>query len=932
MMDRVGTRGVRSAGARLIGAALGVGLLALLGCLGTPQAAQAPSDAIAPAGAAFGGNIILCNPSATSIAVSVRSAEESGAVSIEYGTTLGRDDLPRVEGTLVAGTPLSLELADLEPDTAYQARLTFTRPGHGAETESFAFHTARTAGSAYTFCVQADSHPERIANQFDPMLYARTLAAMASSCPDFLLTLGDDFSVDQLKIVDQTAVRDLYVTQREWLSAVGAPVFLVNGNHEQAALANYDGTPNNVAVWAQISRNECFPQPGPGAFYSGDHQIFPYIGLLRDYYAFTWGDALFVVIDPYWHSTDPVDNVFGGERSAKGPRDPWGPTLGDAQFEWLRSTLEASAATFKFVFAHHVNGTGRGGVEQASFGEWGDSAGLAAHRPGWSETVHDLFVRTGVTIFFQGHDHLFARQELDRVVYQTLPEPANPFYTVENSQAYQSGVLLPNSGHLRVTVSPSEVVVSYVRSYVDRPDEVAYVYRVGRSPHNAPAADVGTILGRPTADSITVSLLSDQDCEARIAYTREGGTELRTEPLLLEAHVPREVVLAGLEPNSAYVYGVVSEGARRAEHRFQTQRAPDATFAFTIDADPHQYDARCSPELYAIALGNAAADRPDFHINLGDTFMTERASAKTYEGVAASFSGMRSALSLVASDAPLFLANGNHEAEVGWSLVLGGASSLPIWAAELRQTYYPGPKAGTFYRGGSAVDPWLGAPRDGYYAWTWGAALFVVLDPYWYTTQKPAPGGGDGNWAWTLGREQYDWLRATLAESDAALKFVFLHHLVGGGSEGRGGVELASFYEWGGRNADGSYGFDDRRPGWGTPIHDLLVGAGVSAVFHGHDHVFVKQDLDGIVYQEVPQPDIAGQANASMAAEYSYEQGTILASSGHLRVTVGRDVATVDYVRAVLPEDETRGIANRDVVFSYTIAPRAGTTGGTLGK
>ena len=32
--------------------------------------------------------------------------------------------------------------------------------------------------------------------------------------------------------------------------------------------------------------------------------------------------------------------------------------------------------------------------------------------------VHQLMVKNGVTIFFQGHDHLFARQERDGMVYQ----------------------------------------------------------------------------------------------------------------------------------------------------------------------------------------------------------------------------------------------------------------------------------------------------------------------------------------------------------------------------------------------------------------------------------------------------------------------------------------------------------------------------------
>ena len=81
-----------------------------------------------------------------------------------------------------------------------------------------------------------------------------------------------------------------------------------------------------------------------------------------------------------------------------------------------------------------------------------------------------------VTIFFQGHDHIFARQELEGVIYQTLPEPANPFYTYENEAAYKSGDKFPNSGRVRVSVSPDGVKVDYIRSYLDRPDEIAYSY------------------------------------------------------------------------------------------------------------------------------------------------------------------------------------------------------------------------------------------------------------------------------------------------------------------------------------------------------------------------------------------------------------------------------------------------------------------------
>ena len=83
-----------------------------------------------------------------------------------------------------------------------------------------------------------------------------------------------------------------------------------------------------------------------------------------------------------------------------------------------------------------------------------------------------------VTIFFQGHDHIFVRQELDGVIYQTLPTPADPNYSFDNAQAFQSGDKLPASGHVRVTVSPDGVTVDYIRSYLERGDELAFSYTV----------------------------------------------------------------------------------------------------------------------------------------------------------------------------------------------------------------------------------------------------------------------------------------------------------------------------------------------------------------------------------------------------------------------------------------------------------------------
>ena len=434
------------------------------------------------------------------------------------------------------------------------------------------------------------------------------------------------------------------------------------------------------------------------------------------------------------------------------------------------------------------------------------------------------------------------------------------------------------------------------------------------------SSEFNLILGRPTTNSIIASLYSRQNVQVSITYgTESGNYTSQNGPVDLKALVPQSIEFTGLSPDTAYFYKVVSNGTPSDERTFHTQRAPGQAFTFTIDSDPHNRDPRFNGELYATTLNNALADKPDFHINLGDTFMTEKFKVQSYTEAESSFSDMRPYFGIIGTGAPLFLVNGNHEGELGWLLKGGNEQELPLWSTQIRQLYYPNPIPNTFYLGSSITDPALGAIRVGYYAWTWGDALFITLDPYWYTTQKPQPESMDNNWNWSLGREQYDWLKTTLESSNAKYKFVFIHNLVGGAKEGRGGVEEVPFFEWGGNNANGSYGFDQQRAGWGLPIHKMLVDNHVSAVFHGHDHVFVKQELDGIIYQELPQPSNSEYNNTSLATEYGYNTGDIFGSSGHLRVSVAPTGVTVEYVRAYLPADEKAGQKNRQVDFTYTI-------------
>ena len=183
-----------------------------------------------------------------------------------------------------------------------------------------------------------------------------------------------------------------------------------------------------------------------------------------------------------------------------------------------------------------------------------------------------------------------------------------------------------------------------------------------------------------------------------------------------------------------------------------------------------------------------------------------------------------------------------------------------------------------------------------------------------YSKTKPA-------WGWSLGVDQYNWLKNTLSTSKAKFKFIFSHQLVGGsGTDGRGGSEFVSFYEMGGRNTDSTYGFGVNRAGWDKPIHYLLFENKASIYFHGHDHLYAKQDKDGIVYQEVPQPSAKNLTTITGTA-YGYVDGVLMPNRGYLYVTVSADKVKVDYIKTYLPAEENATRKNGDIAYSYTITP-----------
>lgn len=435
------------------------------------------------------------------------------------------------------------------------------------------------------------------------------------------------------------------------------------------------------------------------------------------------------------------------------------------------------------------------------------------------------------------------------------------------------------------------------------------------------------ILGRPSDVAITASILFDQKVEFYLEYgTSKGVYSARTNTISNAANQPNKVELTPLLPNTKYFYRLrhrllgASSFVLSPEYTFQTQRAPGNSFKFVVEADEHLYDKKGVRNLYKIALDNEAKDSADFMLSLGDTFGDDHTPNTT---TSADMNDLHKDylqyLGAVCHSMPFFFCLGNHEGENGYYLKQNAPNNIAVYGTQWRKYYYANPYPNGFYSGNLTKEAYGIDQPENYYAWTWGDALFVVLDVYRDCDVNDKP----QNWDWTLGKTQYDWLKTTLETSKSKYKFVFAHHTRG---QGRGAVNTAKGFEWGGYGGKGTWEFNTMRPGWAMPIHQLMVTNGVNIFFQGHDHLYAKEQLDGLVYQEVPMPSDSTYEIGVLANADAYTDVT-LDGSGHIRVSVTPTCVTVDYVRAYLPKDTLNGKhRNREVAFSYTVGACAKTT------
>ncbi|CAN2227529.1 Calcineurin-like phosphoesterase domain, ApaH type [Candidatus Nanopelagicaceae bacterium] len=376
------------------------------------------------------------------------------------------------------------------------------------------------------------------------------------------------------------------------------------------------------------------------------------------------------------------------------------------------------------------------------------------------------------------------------------------------------------------------------------------------------------LVGTPAPTSFTVAISASVKVNAYIEYGySKSALSGKTPSVTITQGTTSNLTISGLKPNSQIFYKVkyavgLSKNFASLAQRAVTTRSANSNAVFAIQADPHM-DENSSAEVYKGTLKQIVAASPAFLMDLGDIFMVDKLQDKSEANIRGRFELMKGYYAELGS-VPLKICLGNHDGELGYS---------KFNTKSYRKEYFP-EQTGEL----------------AYYSFTGPDQLHIVLDPFTYTTKNPSAEG----WEWTLGKPQYEWLVSTLKNSQERHKFIYIHHLLVGDQTSRGGVEIAKLNEWGGNNKDGTYGFDTYRPGWGKPIHQLLLDYKVGFVFKGHDHLYVKQELDGVIYQTLPQPSHPGEKID--VKQYGYISGKGVGGSGFLKVSTSAGTAQVDFI------------------------------------
>jgi len=395
---------------------------------------------------------LLTRTTGTSIRISAMNGEKAAEAVIE----LRKEDTSewaRPQPALKASGYENFDwnLRDLRPATRYEYRV-LLKPGSDEslrQAVTGSFRTQRKGPASYTAVLMTDPHTGYFPAGSGPVLTLDKVVQNASRAKaEFVLDLGDNVAWPGSREYPQTnpgGALSAYARYRRQIGplSVNCPHFAVIGNWSGES----GKFPEQSIETAAIVRRNLLPGP--------NHQTYPQGGSEReDYYAFTWGDALYVMLNIQTYSKPSKPDRLPSLMADVNQIQEW--TLGEKQMSWFETTLKNATERFRFVCMHHPAGGNAGDPLNTVYGR----GGSRAWNTGEQVRIHGLMKKHKVQIFFYGHDHVFVDDIVEGIHY-TLPGSCGaPWKFTKEETGYER--FWPDSGHALLDVTPEKAGVTFI--------------------------------------------------------------------------------------------------------------------------------------------------------------------------------------------------------------------------------------------------------------------------------------------------------------------------------------------------------------------------------------------------------------------------------------------------------------------------------------
>jgi len=394
----------------------------------------------------------LSRPTETSIRISALNNSQAAEAVIELRKD-GLGDWERRQPALKlsAYEVLDWNVKDLSPATRYEYRV-LLKPGTDESLRPAAsggFRTQRKGPASYTAVLMTDPHTGSFPPGSAPVLTLDKVVQNAVRAKaEFVLDLGDNVAWRGSREFPQTSsdgALSAYARYRRQIGPLSmqCPHFAVIGNWEGESGKFPE---KSIEIVAAVRRAML---PGP------NHLTYPQGGSEReDYYAFSWGDVLYVMLNIQTYSKPSDPDRLPSLMADVNKITEW--TLGEKQMTWFETTLKNATERFRFVCTHHPAGGNAGDPLNTLYGR----GGARAWNTGEQARIHSLMKKHKVQIFFYGHDHVFVDDIVDGIHY-TLPGSCGaPWKFTKAETGYDR--FWPDSGHAQLDVTPEKATVTFI--------------------------------------------------------------------------------------------------------------------------------------------------------------------------------------------------------------------------------------------------------------------------------------------------------------------------------------------------------------------------------------------------------------------------------------------------------------------------------------